>query len=358
MGGGGAERQLSYLAPAQAASGDDVHVVMVDDGVNSTRLRTGCATIHLLPSRGAHDPLALVRLYRLASRLQPDVIQTWLTRFDILGGLVALQRGVPWILSERASALLYPPTAKNRARVALARRATAVIANSAEGIAYWNPLLPERVRRFVIPNALALADIDTARAVDPRTGWVSAETPLILFAGRFSAQKNALVMVDAVIRTLREHAGVALLAGDGPERAGVESAVTASGLGDRIRVRGYLEDLWSVLKTATVMLSPSLFEGHPNVVSEAMACRCPLVLSDIAIHRRLAHGAALFADAASAGDLASALVEVLSDPARARQRSEAGRAYAEELSVSAAVASYRHAYDAVGVPTTSGGSRS
>jgi glycosyltransferase involved in cell wall biosynthesis len=320
MAGGGAERQLSYLAPAQAQAGDDVHVALVDDGVNSPRLRSGRVTVHRLESRGTHDPLALVRLDRLADRVKPDVIQTWLTRFDILGGLVAIRRGIPWIISERTSAPFYPPTVKNRIRVRLGRRAAAIIANSEEGADYWRNHVRASAM-FVVPNAIPIQVVDAEPPADLRHGWASADSPLIMVAGRLSTDKNVGVLLDAVILALLQRPAVALFAGDGPERAELEKRVADAGLENRIRFAGYLTQLWAGLKSASVMISASLAEGHPNVVTEALACRCPMVLSDIPIHRRLTNGvAALYAPAHSPQALAAALVEVLDDPASARAR--------------------------------------
>ena len=49
------------------------------------------------------------------------------------------------------------------------------------------------------------------------------------------------------------------------------------------------------MKLAGVLVSTSRYEGRPNVIAEAMACGCPLALSDIPEHRELVpKDAALF----------------------------------------------------------------
>ena len=79
------------------------------------------------------------------------------------------------------------------------------------------------------------------------------------------------------------------------------------------------------MKLADALLSLSLFEGCPNVVQEAMLCRCPLVVSDIPEHREiLADNEALLVDPHSPDKVSHAVVSVLSDKTSAAQR--AGRA--------------------------------
>src|SRR5437016_1713687 len=97
LGTGGAERQLAYLASAQAARGYDVHVACLRGGPNAGRLERSGANLHLLSSstesakggfRAAHyDPRVVWRILRLILSLRPDIVQTWLEQMDVIGGL-------------------------------------------------------------------------------------------------------------------------------------------------------------------------------------------------------------------------------------------------------------------------------
>src|SRR5688500_553473 len=75
MGGGGAERQLAYLAEQLPRFGWDVHVALVGQGPNFERLRASGATLHVLESRSNYDPRLFLRLVRAVGRVQPDLVQ-------------------------------------------------------------------------------------------------------------------------------------------------------------------------------------------------------------------------------------------------------------------------------------------
>jgi starch synthase (maltosyl-transferring) len=147
--------------------------------------------------------------------------------------------------------------------------------------------------------------------------------PLILFAGRLVSQKNALVMTDAIIDVLERLDGRAIICGDGPEAPAVRRLVQKRRMTDRIDIIGYRSDLWSIMKSAAVFVSVSLYEGHPNTVLEAMACRCPLVVSDIPAHRVfLDERSAWLPSPQSRQQIAHAILAALGEPSVAAQKAE------------------------------------
>jgi glycosyltransferase involved in cell wall biosynthesis len=92
-------------------------------------------------------------------------------------------------------------------------------------------------------------------------------------------------------------------------------------LHERVTVMAYSPELWALMKRAQVVVSPSLFEGRPNTVLEAMACRVPLVVSDIPEHREILDGAsAMLVSPSSPGDLANAIERTLADRAASQAR--------------------------------------
>ena len=162
MGGGGAERQLAYLAQAGAGTGCEIHVALNQGGPNLDALVESGAVIHRLSVRRNHDPRLFGRLVGAITAVKPDIIQCWLLQMEIAGGAAAVVTRTPWILSERSSADAYAPGLKTRFRVGIAASASAIVSNSLAGDRYWGARTRETVARYIVPNALPLDEIAAA----------------------------------------------------------------------------------------------------------------------------------------------------------------------------------------------------
>jgi glycosyltransferase involved in cell wall biosynthesis len=320
MGEGGAERQLVYLAEAQVRRGHEVHVAMLKDGPNAGRLHASGASVHLMRHSGNYDPRIVVRLARLIGKIRPDIVQNWLMQMDVIGGLAAELRRVRWIATERSSEGSYPPTVWTRLRTLLVRRAAAVVANSGGGARYWQARVPG-VPIIVVPNAVPLATLRCAAAADAG----GAKRPLIVYGGRLNPEKNVETILQAMTREPLREASLTIC-GIGRLHDSLERLARQLGIAERVTFAGFVGDLASWIKAADVVVSASFFEGHPNVVLEALACERPVVVSDIPAHREfLDDRTARFFDPHSADDAATALGEALRDRAGTAARVAAAR---------------------------------
>ncbi len=285
---GGAERQLSYLAAELSAWGHEVHVASSRGGPNLARMVSAGVEWHHLGGDSHRDPANFYRLLRLMRKLRPDVVQTTLTPMDIMGGAAALLTRARWVLRESSSAPLYAAGLRHRVRRSLARMADAVASNSAGGDAYWRAAKAAPALH-VIPNAIPFGEITAgARGGRATEGGVGTGAKVVLYAGRMDKGKNVESVIAALARVAAaEVPFVALMCGDGPRRPHLERMAREMGIGDRVVFKGYVDNLWDLMRRADAFVSLSRFEGCPNVVLEAMACGCPVVVSDIPAHREM-----------------------------------------------------------------------
>ena len=126
----------------------------------------------------------------------------------------------------------------------------------------------------VIPNA-----VDVGEPPRPDAGLRAelagdATTPLVLTVARLDAQKGIGHLLDAAVAIPE---AVFIVAGDGPDRAALESKAVALGVGARVRFLGHRRDVPALLGIADLFVLPSLYEGLPLSVLEAMAAGVPVV---------------------------------------------------------------------------------
>ncbi len=341
---GGAERQLSYLAAELAKIGHEVHVASSRGGPNLDRLKSGGVSWHYLGGICNRDPMIFFRLIGLMRKLRPDIVQTILTPMDIMGGAAALLTRTRWILKESSSAPLYAVSWRNRLRLRLGRRADAIVSNSTGGDDYWRGV--EGAQPVcVIPNAIPLDEITRVSADQVNGLRFNRPEKVVLFAGRMESGKNVENLIVALSRIVDSPPFVAFICGDGPRRSHLERMARELGIAHRLIFTGYVSNLWTLMKRADVFASLSRFEGCPNVVMEAMACDCPLVVSDIPAHREILDDrTACFVNPDEPAEAARAIKETLSADTTAQERAQAARAKVEGWAVETMARLYEQLY--------------
>lgn len=347
MNGGGAERQLVYLATELTRRRWDVHVALLKEGPNYEKLAASGCTIHKIGSRGNHDITIIGRLFNLIRSVRPGLVQTWINQMDVFGGIASRLASVPFILSERSSSPNYPQGFKNALRVAVGRRADAIVCNSAGGKHYWEMKIGDSVRKHIIGNGLPINDIAETEGDAP--GFPTPPgSEILLFAGRFSPEKNIPNLVRAFRSVASQRNVILVLCGEGALRSEVEALVDKEGLIGRVMIAGYVENLWQIMKSAGLFIAVSTHEGLPNAVLEAMACRCPLLVSDIPAHRRLLDGEkAFFVNPNDVSAIAEGISACLERRDEAKERAEKAGKAALAFSVQAIVDQYETVYNGI-----------
>ena len=126
--------------------------------------------------------------------------------------------------------------------------------------------------------------VDIAALPRPLRDHTRAPVELVS-VGRMSPEKGQLGLIDALARMVDKGLDVRLtLVGDGPLRQSIEAAVVHRGLRDRVEMKGALAESETLMEIARgdVFVLPSLMEGLPVVLMEAMALGKPVVAPHIA----------------------------------------------------------------------------
>jgi glycosyltransferase involved in cell wall biosynthesis len=144
-------------------------------------------------------------------------------------------------------------------------------------------------------------------------------------------QKNFRALVEA-LAGLEGGNWICIIAGEGELRPDLERAIDRAGIGDRIRLAGLVEDMPGLLAAGDVFCLPSLFEGLPLALLEAMAAGLPVVSFEIDGVRDVVTGGAeaLLVEAGDVRGFTEALASLVEDPARRAAMGLAARSLVEE----------------------------
>ncbi len=208
----------------------------------------------------------------------------------------------------------------------------------------------------VIPNGVAPLPRETgapAVAPSPAGGLV------VLYAGRLRTRKAVAVLLEAVARARREVPGIALeLVGDGEQRPALRAQAERLGIAGAVRFVGAVPraEMARRLAAADLFCLPSLYEGLPLAILEAMAAGLPVVATAVAgVPEAVDDGTTgLLVPPEDADALARALAALAADPERRRRMGEAGRRKLErDFAIPRVAAAYLELWQAL-VPGAGG----
>jgi glycosyltransferase involved in cell wall biosynthesis/SAM-dependent methyltransferase len=167
--------------------------------------------------------------------------------------------------------------AGSRVKPVLYRTLERVALPQAAGVVVTSPEMEAEVRRWrtggigQFPNGVDVQAFSPA----PR---VSTDPAVILYVGRLEAEKNIGRLIDAVA-ALRPRRLRLVLIGDGRLRHSLERRASEAGVS--VEFRGVIPHsaLPQEFNAVAVFALPSLSEGHPKALIEAMACGTPCAAS-------------------------------------------------------------------------------
>ncbi len=272
---------------------------------------------------------AVARLASALRRSNPRLVQSFLFHANVASKLAGPWAGRPWVVgglrvAERRAAW---HLAVDRLTSRLSIGSVCV----SEGVCRFSvevgKLNPDRLA--VIPNGIDVSAIDNATAVSRSSLGLPPDTFLTLYVGRLDPQKGLKFLLEAAAKVAEARPDWHLaLAGDGPLREPLQAqAETFSSLSGRVHWLGRRDDVPSLLKVADLLVLPSLWEGMPNVVLEAMAARLAVVATrvegteDLVVPDRTGW----LVPPADPDKLASALIDAATDRQRLARFGEAGR---------------------------------
>jgi glycosyltransferase involved in cell wall biosynthesis len=160
--------------------------------------------------------------------------------------------------------------------------------------------------------------------------------PYLVFVGNIKPNKNLATLVAAFIKILPEAPHDLILIGkkSGFVTGDSEVMALAGQYSDRIIFTDLVSDelLKSYVANASALIFPSLYEGFGLPPLEAMACGCPVIVSDRASLSEVCGDAAIYCNPESADDLAEKMINLLNDQSLQDDLRHRGRGRARKFS--------------------------
>jgi len=344
---GGTQMMVCALARHLRAGGADVQIGCLDAvGRLGEELRGAAFPLGLFDRRPGFDGRLPLRLGRHVRRGGFDVVHAHQRAALFYGLLAGLLHATPLVYTEHGPLPGREPSRKkkvfNRLLGRRARGITAVAEDVKRRLVEeegFNPLHIE-----VVPNGVDLGRFgDTvSREVARALHGLSPQACILGTVGRLVPVKNQALLLHVIAR-LRTRVPDAQLVvvGDGPERSALEALARRLDVADRVRFLGESRNIETVLPAFDVFCLPSLAEGLPLTLLEAMAARVPIVAAAVGgipeavrpereavlVAGTPPDGRAPLTDAGLAylDALSEAVLQLLRDPARRRRLAE--RAY-------------------------------
>lgn len=326
---GGAERHVVDLVLALHREGHAVTVACSVSGSLAEALEAARIPVRPLLGKIVKRRVSLryaLELRKILGRESFDLLHAHVYSSAAASALATAGTGVPLVVTEHTEALWQGMSGRLFSSW-MYRRVSRVIAVSSairRRLIERDHVPPARIN--VVPNS-----VPPARDADGDTLSLPAEFgdgPLIGMIARLQPEKGVTSFLKAAAHVAKElPAARFVVVGDGPLWKEMLGLAEVLGVRERVLFLGFRPDAQALIELMDVVAVPSVSEGTPLVVLEAMAAGTPVVASRVGgIPDQICHGReGILVPPGDPRALADALLVLLRSPELARSVGEAGR---------------------------------
>ena len=282
--GGGAERLVAQLVPNIQDAGMKCAVMSVYPSAVPPEITAHNIDVVQISRRGRFDPAFFPRMIGAMKSWKPDVVHTHLHTGNYWGRAAAIAAGVPTIVrTEHAPCdpSIRVPGSGIADRVLNNASGAVVTFMEEQGrfLARYEGLDVKKIA--IIPNGIVHGPIPTAASVAEGRARLGS-TPgdfVILQLGNLLKVKNqrlALQAFAAIDPRLRHRARL-FFVGEGADRPALTQLVHELHLEEYVKFLGFRDDVSRLLPGADLAIMPSLKEGMPLALLEAMSAGVPVL---------------------------------------------------------------------------------
>lgn len=278
LASGGAERQMSYLVRGLVRVGNKVTLVVFSDKDAFYKEYVSRSGVELIfDGKGFNKYRRILRIVHWARKIKPDAVIAYKDGVTMAACMARIFSSFRLIVSERNTTQTL--TRYERLKFWLYRFADHIVPNSFSQKRFIDKHYPDLSdKTTVITNAL---DTDSFEATGEGSG---TDRLVVVTTARVMSQKNVLRYLDAI--SLLKQRGCRMAFRwygyqSEPYFSQVKKKTAELDVGDMIEFYPAVKDVMHVYSNSDIFCLPSVYEGFPNVVCEAMSCRLPVVCGNV-----------------------------------------------------------------------------
>jgi glycosyltransferase involved in cell wall biosynthesis len=239
---------------------------------------------HTFDVKNAYDTRAIRLLKNYLIENKIDILCTHDYRSSFIGWRASSNANAKWIVFSRGW------TRENlKVRVyqildkLIIRFADLIVGVSHSQKEKLSRLLISNDKLAVVHNAVDADEFKDIEPIDLRQRFGFSESSIIcICGGRFSEEKGQKFMVEAASMATEFNNNLRfILFGDGPDLPSIRKLIKRLDLEEYVFCPGFEKNFSGCLKGADILVNPSLSEGLPNIVLEAMAMKIPIIATDV-----------------------------------------------------------------------------
>lgn len=237
-----------------------------------------------LNKKGKIDVKAFVNLIKIIKKGKFQIVNTHLWGADVIGRLAAIFAKAPIIISTLHNTDNWKKWWHRVIDRLLCYKTNIFIAVSEAVKKYYNTVGIPLSKITYIPNAIEISSFDNVgdvRYLYDEIG-LTAKNFILVCIGRLSKEKGQRYLLKSIslLRSKYPHINL-LLVGYGEEEIKLKELANNLNITDMVRFLGYRSDIPQILRIADGLILPSLYEGLPSCVLEAMAASKPVIATKV-----------------------------------------------------------------------------
>ena len=267
---GGGERVLNTLMDFMYRAGHEIFVFTWNEKWTKTNLPYKIILVQHYPNK-----FSKIRAYRSFLRNlkehNPDCLITFSSSLAEVCIWAARKLHIPFIMSERVDPLFLPTSRFHRFfERLLYTLSDGLVFQTAKVQSFFSSRIARK--SIVIPNPILDDHL-------PLITDLSLIKPEIVSAGRLSDQKNFKLLIDAYAGLKTDYK--LKIYGDGPLKSELSDQIQSLGLENKVFLMGKVKRVVDEIQSSDIFVLPSLHEGMPNALMEAMAMGLSCICTDV-----------------------------------------------------------------------------